>query len=233
LLRGAITTTYSSRLCLFGVLPGTCPTRFLLCRVLWTCYSCRPCLFTVLTGNFQHSPAEHPASQPLLQALSTQSFLRGSTKPTFSVKLVYLKFTQVPAPPPFSGSLNVPCPFCYVFFSVPCFLFSFLFFSWGWGSDCPGGYADLSQGWLWKYHMPLICSPVGLHPSSRLGVSIWQHGTPPGFSAYHGLGKLCVGWGFGGVRVLPLLGDFFLPGVSPASQQDFCFTELKLSASSL
>jgi hypothetical protein len=58
----------------------------------------------------------------LLQALSIQNFLQGAAKPTFSVRLVYLKFMQA-----FSELLNVPCPFCYVFFLVPCFLFSFLF----------------------------------------------------------------------------------------------------------
>jgi hypothetical protein len=34
-----------------------------------------------------------------------------------------------------------------------------LFFP-GWGSVCPGGYADLAQGCLWEYHVPLI-SPCG------------------------------------------------------------------------
>jgi hypothetical protein len=50
---------------------------------------------------------------------------------------------------------------------------------------------------------------------------------------YHGVGKLFVGRGFRGVGVLLLLGDFSLSGVSPASQQHFCFMELTLSASSL
>jgi hypothetical protein len=34
-----------------------------------------------------------------------------------------------------------------------------------------------------------------------------------------------------GVEVLILLGALFLPSVAPASQQDFWFTELMLSAS--
>jgi hypothetical protein len=37
--------------------------------------------------------------------------------------------------------------------------------------------------------------------------------------------------GVQGVEVLILLGVLFKPSVAPASQQDFCFTELTLSAS--
>jgi hypothetical protein len=36
-----------------------------------------------------------------------------------------------------------------------------------------------------------------------------------------------------GVGILLILGGFFLPSVAPVSQQDFLFTELMLSASSL
>jgi hypothetical protein len=57
-----------------------------------------------------------------------------------------------------------------------------------------------------------ICSPGGL--PSRLGAGAWQRRSPPGFSIYCGMGKLCAAWGCGGVRVLPLLGVFFLSGVS-------------------
>jgi hypothetical protein len=40
-----------------------------------------------------------------------------------------------------------------------------VFFSFfpGWGSVCPGGYADLAQGCLWEYHV-LLSSPCGLRP---------------------------------------------------------------------
>jgi hypothetical protein len=37
--------------------------------------------------------------------------------------------------------------------------YSVLFFP-GWGLVCPGGYADLAQGCVWKYHIP-ISSPCG------------------------------------------------------------------------
>jgi hypothetical protein len=43
--------------------------------------------------------------------------------------------------------------------------------------------------------------------------------------------RSCVQLGVQGVRVLILLGVFFLPSVAPASQQDFWFMELTLSAS--
>jgi hypothetical protein len=53
-------------------------------------------------------------------------------------------------------ALFATCLFCYY-----CLLFSFSFFP-GWGSVCPGGYADLAQDCLWKYRIPLS-SPCGLH----------------------------------------------------------------------
>jgi hypothetical protein len=48
------------------------------------------------------------------------------------------------------------CPTLFatcLYFSY-CLLLSFSFFP-GWGSVFPGGYADLTQGCLWKYHVPL------------------------------------------------------------------------------
>jgi hypothetical protein len=37
---------------------------------------------------------------------------------------------------------------------------------------CPGSYAGLSQGWLWEYNMPLICSRVGLLNVSKTGLEL-------------------------------------------------------------
>jgi hypothetical protein len=52
--------------------------------------------------------------------------------------------------------------------------FSILYYSGcfaGWGGlVCPGGYAGLTQGWLWEYHVMLICSPVGLLDISQAGL---------------------------------------------------------------
>jgi hypothetical protein len=93
-------------------------------------------------------------------------------------------FVRRAAPPPFSHSSEHPapsaaCPFQF-FVDYPVFLFVFFFA--GWGSVCPGGSAGLSQGWLWEYRVPLICSPVGLRPPSRFGAGVWRRGRPPGFS---------------------------------------------------
>jgi hypothetical protein len=79
----------------------------------------------------------------------------------------------------------------------------------------------------------LICSPVGLHLPGRLGADVWWHGSPPGFSIYHGVGKLCVGWGFGGVEFLLLLGGFSCQVCLQLLSKISFFMELMLFASSL
>jgi hypothetical protein len=147
---------------------------------------------------------EHVTHQPLFQILPTPNLLAGVTKLTSS-RLVYLQFMRMPAS--LSPELKVPCLLCYMSFSILCLLFSFFFFC-GVEISQSRELSGLSQAWLWGYHVPFICSPVGLHLPSRLGAGVWQQGSPPDFSVYCGVGKLCVGWGFGGVRFLPLLGGF-------------------------
>jgi hypothetical protein len=77
-------------------------------------------------------------------------------------------------PLPQSLGLGAPCPLCYVsffFYSAACLLFSLFFFSFfppGWGSVCPGGYADLAQGCLWEYCVP-PSSPGGLRLPKESG----------------------------------------------------------------
>jgi hypothetical protein len=68
----------------------------------------------------------------------------------------------IASPPPLA--LRAPLPLCYVSFLLLLFIIQFGFFSFfpGWVSVCPGGYADLAQGCLWEYHVPLS-SPGGLH----------------------------------------------------------------------
>jgi hypothetical protein len=51
-------------------------------------------------------------------------------------------------------------------------------------------------------------SPGGLHLRSRLGAGVWRHGSPPGFSVYVGVGKLCASWGFKVVGIFPPLDGF-------------------------
>jgi hypothetical protein len=64
---------------------------------------------------------------------------------------------RIPLPP--SLVLRELHHLCYVSFSLLLFIIQFFFFP-GWGSVCPGGYADLAQGCLWGYCVPLS-SPCG------------------------------------------------------------------------
>jgi hypothetical protein len=70
-----------------------------------------------------------------------------------------------PSPP--CLALRTSHPLCYLSFCCYCLLFRFFFFFWffspGWGSVNPGQtWADLAQGCLWEYHIPLS-SLCGLH----------------------------------------------------------------------
>jgi hypothetical protein len=67
--------------------------------------------------------------------------------------LVYLQFQEgFPSPPLKSSGRPTLFPTCL--YCSYCLLLSFSFVP-GWGSVCPGGYADLAQGCLWEYHVPL------------------------------------------------------------------------------
>jgi hypothetical protein len=82
--------------------------------------------------------------------------------PAFSVQLVYLQFCEGFPSPLFSAQGTLPSLLC-VFFVVIAYYSGFFFsFFPGWGLVCLGGYADLAQGCLWEYRMPLS-SPCGLH----------------------------------------------------------------------
>jgi hypothetical protein len=61
-----------------------------------------------------------------------------------------------PLPPLFGAQGTLPS-FATCLFCCYCLLSSFSFFP-GWGSVCPGDYADLAQGCLWEYCM-LLSSP--------------------------------------------------------------------------
>jgi hypothetical protein len=89
-----------------------------------------------------------------------------------------------------------------------CLLFSFFFlFSLGGGRSVQGSMLI----WPWvvcgrtTYSLAYLVDCV--FPSG-LGAGVWWCRSPPGFSAYCGVGMLCTGWGCGGVKVLPLLGGF-------------------------
>jgi hypothetical protein len=60
-----------------------------------------------------------------------------------------------------TAELRAPRPLCYVSFLLLLLIIRGFFLSSLGGSVCPGGYADLAQSCLWKYHIPLS-SPCGL-----------------------------------------------------------------------
>jgi hypothetical protein len=98
------------------------------------------------------------------------------------------------APPLLWCAHSTPQPCCVFLFS---FLFIIpIFFFVGWVSVCLGYYAGLSQGCLWEPHVPLTCSPVGLHLPSRSGDSLWWHGNSPVSQCNVAWRSLCAGWGF-------------------------------------
>jgi hypothetical protein len=78
-------------------------------------------------------------------------------------------------------ALRAPHPLCYVSFLLLLLITQFLFFFPGWGSVCPGGYADLAKGCLWMYRVPLTspCGPRLPKPSGHQRLVAWA---PPGFS---------------------------------------------------
>jgi hypothetical protein len=120
--------------------------------------------------------------------------------------LHYLQFAWGSAPPPLSRAQGAP-PFllraCFFFSCLFIIQVSFFLFSLSRGQSVQGTMLICPR----EYCVPLS-SPSGLLLPSRLGAGVWQHGSPPGFSIYHWVGMLCVGWRCGGVRVLPLLGGF-------------------------
>jgi hypothetical protein len=103
--------------------------------------------------------------------------------------------------------LQHPAPLLHVPFQ---FLVYYSVFLWGRGSVCPGGYAGLSKGWLWEYHMMLICSPVGLLGVSQAGLEMasgrWR---PSFFLSVTWCGEALYGLEVQGVKVLIFLGAFF------------------------
>jgi hypothetical protein len=107
-------------------------------------------------------------------------------------------------PLPRSLALRAPHPLCYYLYCSYCLLLSFSFFP-GWGSVCPGGYANLTQGCLWKYRVP-FSSPCGPRLPKPSGCRHLAARDPSWFLCSTWSEMLCAGWSCGGVKVLPLLG---------------------------
>jgi hypothetical protein len=87
--------------------------------------------------------------------------------PSLAGLFIYSSMRDFPSPPlRHSGH---PALFATCLFCCCCLLFSFFSFFPGWGLVCPGGYADLAQGCLWEYHVPLSspCDPHLPKPSGR------------------------------------------------------------------
>jgi hypothetical protein len=165
-------------LCLFRVLLNAFPFCFLQYTALRAFCNCH--LFFFFNLQFSWRSAPSPAS--------TGAFLTDSHSyklsplqvagwlPPLLPSLAGLFIYSLPEglPLPHSQELRAPCPLCYMyhFFFIPLLVYDsvwfFLFFSPGWGSVCLGGYADLAQGCLWEYHMPLS-SPGGLHLPKQSG----------------------------------------------------------------
>jgi hypothetical protein len=113
--------------------------------------------------------------------------------------------------------------FQFIVYSVFCLgLVWFGFFFAGRGVSLPGGYAGLSQGWLWEYcvmlgaHL-LVCqmSPKQVWSLQRVA---WE---PSCFFSVTWHREALYVLGVQGVKALIPLGALFLPSVAPVSQQDF------------
>jgi hypothetical protein len=111
------------------------------------------------------------------------------------------------APSPLFGAQGTWPSLLCVFFVVV-FVYSVWFFSsFFWvGLVCPGGYADLAQGCLWEYCMPLS-SPGGLCLPKQSGSWCLVAREPSWFPHLPWSGDVMCGLGVC-KRVLPLLSGF-------------------------
>jgi hypothetical protein len=190
-----------------------------------TCFLRLACLFTVHMGS-----GSSPLScgvflpPPLLQAFL---LLVAGRVPLLLLSPASL--WGISPPPP--SVLRAPCPLCYISFLLLLLIIQFFSFFPGWGSICPGGYADLTQGCLWEYHVPLS-SPCGLCFPMRSGrwhlAAAWE---PSWFLPLTWSGNVTHGLEVWRSQSFASSQWFFLSGVSPASLQDFTLGST-LSASS-
>jgi hypothetical protein len=157
--------TWPRRLCLLRVLCSSgcyklSPFQAHCGRWHCTHFLRRACLFTAHVGN-RSSPLSCGVflSPPLLQAFPLLVAGRGATSAFSSLACVFTVLWGIPLPT--SSALSAPHLCAHVFFVLIAYYSVSLFFP-GWGSVCPGGYADLAQGCLWEYHVPLHL-PCGLH----------------------------------------------------------------------
>jgi hypothetical protein len=107
------------------------------------------------------------SSQCCFYKLSTPGCWACGVAPAFSSPACLFTVPWGISPSPLFGAQDAPPSLLHVFFFCYCLLFSFSFFP-GWGSVCPGGYADLAQGCLWEYRVPL-----GLTLWSASSQAVW------------------------------------------------------------
>jgi hypothetical protein len=141
-------------------------------------------------------------------------------------------------PAPFSGALSPSHPLCCVLIFSSLFIVQFCFVfifagdgEWGVRSVCPGGYAGLSQGWLWEYCMIFGAHLFGLLNVSQAGLALLSGGA--GALLFSQCNVACDAFHrlrVQGVEVPILLSALFPPSAVPASQPDSRVTELMLPA---
>jgi hypothetical protein len=125
------------------------------------CCSCwQMCLFTAHVGGGS-SPLSCGVFLPPPLSQAFLLLVAGRTPPLPPSRsgpaCLFIVLGGIPLPP--SLVLRVPHLLCDMSLFV-LLITQFLFFP-RWGLVCPGGYADLVQGYLWKYRVPLS-SPCGL-----------------------------------------------------------------------
>jgi hypothetical protein len=211
-------------------------------------------LCELLSALFQTAAHLPPtASYLLLQALFTETssgeqlvappaFSGGGAclLATFAVS-VYWMFTWRAAPcfSPLLRCTQSTLPPCCVSFSVPCLLFSFRFFVFVFVFFCEAG-VSLSRGLCWfvpGVAVGVPCAAYLLTCWSESPKQIWSRHLlaqePSWFLSVTWCGEALCGLWAQGVGVLLLLDGVFPPSRGSAPQQDFWFTEVMLSTSSL
>jgi hypothetical protein len=135
----------------------------------------------------------------------------GDATPDFSCRLVYLHFMWGSASPPFSRAQGSPSSLLCVFFQLLVYYSVFVVVV---VVFCGVG-VSLSRGLC--CFIPEVA--VGV-PHATYLLTCWYASpkqvrsqclvawSPPVFSVYHGMGKLCAGWWCGGFGVLLPLGGF-------------------------
>jgi hypothetical protein len=194
--------------CLFRAHVGKCPSPTLQWSVPHVSYGCKP------------SP---------LQALC-----EGATKSTFFSRLIYLQFMWGCTSPPFSGAQGAPPSLLCLLFS--CLLFSFFLFVF---CFCEVG-VSLSRGLCWfipgvavrilRATYLLTCWSACLKQVRNWCLAARE---PSWFLLVLWCGEDMRGLVVWRCQSFAASWWFFLPSVSPVSQQDFYFKEHTLSASSL